>query len=69
MVDYYLEKVCGKSDWKVNGSHLFGSYRRNSGSSGTSGKVFPYGMLLTEIRVLSFDTNFKPSRPFFDTWN
>ena len=25
MVDYYLEKVCGKSDWKVNGrpDHTF----------------------------------------------
>ena len=53
MVDYYLQKVFGKSGWKVDGSRLSGSYRRNSKSSGTSEKVFPYGMSLTEIRVLS----------------
>ena len=50
-------KGFGKSGWKVNGSRLFGSYRRNSESSGTSGKVFPYGMLLTEIRVPSLKSH------------
>ena len=57
MVDYYLQKVFGKSDWKVNGSRLFGSYRQNSGSSGISGKDFPYGMFLTEIRVPSLKSH------------
>ena len=39
-VAYHLQKVSGKSDWKVNRTRLFGSFRRKiSGSNGTPEKV------------------------------
>lgn len=56
MVLYYLQKVTGKSDWKVNGTILFESFQWEiSGSRGMSekgiGHVFPVGTFQTEIHV------------------
>ena len=40
VVVYHLHKVSGKSGWKVNGTHMFESFRRKiSGSNRTSEKV------------------------------
>ena len=40
VVVYHLQKVSGKSGWKVNGTHIFESFRRKiSGSNRTSEKV------------------------------
>ena len=50
-----IQKVSGKSSWKVHGTRLFGSFQRQlSGTNGTPEKVvlfFPDGMFQTEIRV------------------
>ena len=40
VVAYHLQKISGKSSWKVNGTRLFGSSQRKiSRSNGTSEKV------------------------------
>ena len=40
VVVYYLHKVCGKSGWKVNGTHIFELFRQKiSASNRTSEKV------------------------------
>lgn len=55
MVLYYLQKVTGKSDWKVNGTILFESFQWEiSGSKGMSEKgshVFSVGTFQTEIHI------------------
>jgi len=57
LIVYFVQKVSGKSCWKVNGTRLFGFFLwKCSGSNGTSDKLilffFPDGMFQTEIRVL-----------------
>ena len=55
MVLYYLQKLTGKSDRKVNGTILFESFQWEiSGSKGmseTGSHVFPVGTFQTEIHV------------------
>ena len=72
-VVYHLQKVSGKSSWKVNGTRLFGSFRwKISGSNGTSGKVglfsqseFSKRKYVFYFFKAIFDTSFSLSRPFF----
>ena len=65
VVVYHLQKISGKSSWKVNGTRLFGtSQRKISGSNGTSEKVvlfFTDGIFQTEIRVPFLQSCSKPS--------
>ena len=66
LVVYQLQKVSGKSSWKVNGRRFLGPFQWNM-----SGRkvLFSPQMFQTEIRVhffeAIFDTSFSPSRPFF----
>ena len=63
MVVYHLQKISGKSSWKVDGTRLFGSSQpKISGSIGTSEKVVLF--LRMEYSKAIFDTSFRPSRPF-----
>ena len=54
VVVYHLLKVSGKSSWKVNGTHLFGSFQQKiSGSNRISEKpIFPDGIFQAEIHVV-----------------
>jgi len=63
----------GNSDWKVNGTRLFGSFQwKISGSNGTSEKVVLFSRTECSKRKFvfyffkpSFDTSFRLSRLFF----
>ena len=54
VVVYHLLKVSGKSGWKVNGTHLFGSFHwKISGSNRTSEKpIFLDGIFQAELHVV-----------------
>ena len=76
-VVYLLQKYCGKSGWKVNGTWLFWSFQlKISGSNGTSENLVLF--FRTEYSKQKFvfhyfkaivDTSFRPSRSFFGKWN
>ena len=76
-VVYHLQKYCGKSGWKVNGTWLFWSFQlKISGSNGTSENLVLF--FRTEYSKQKFvfhyfkaivDTSFRPSRSFFGKWN
>ena len=72
LVVCHVQKVSGKSCWKVNGTRLFGSFQwKIPGNNGTSDKVVL--VIRTECSQRKFvfhffkaifDTSFPPSRPF-----
>ena len=71
-----LQKVSGKSGWKVNGTRLFGSFQlKISRSKGTPEKVVLFFRTDCCKRKFEFhffkaifDTSFRPSLPVFGKW-
>ena len=72
-----LQKVSGKSGWKVNGTRLFGSFQRKiSRSNGTPEQVVLFFRTDCCKRKFEFhffkaifDTSFRHSLPVFGKWN
>ena len=68
-VVYHLQKVSGKSGWKVNGSRHFGSLlRKTSGCNGTSEKAvlfFRTDCSYQKCVFLFVDTQFQAFAAFF----
>ena len=72
-----LQKVSGKSGWKVNGTRLFGSFQRKiSRSNGTPEQVVLFFRTDCCKRKFEFhffkaifDTSFRHSLPVYGKWN
>ena len=79
MVLYYLQKLTGKSDWKVNGTILFESFQWEiSGSKGMSetgshvfsGRNLPNGnSCFISSKPTLISVLYMLWRPFFGKWN
>ena len=79
MVLYYLQKLIGKSDWKVNGTILFESFQweisRSKGMSETGSHVFsgrnlPNGnSCFISSKPTLIPVLYMLWRPFFGKWN